>query len=102
MQVVDTSGLLLHSGARTGKCKNAHMPRFFFNLYDDVDTLDEEGMELRDRQAAEAYAIECARSIAAEQVIQGKLTLSHRIELADESGEVVKTIRFSDAVEIVT
>lgn len=76
------------------------MPRFYFNLFDDLDTPDDEGKELRDFEAAEAYGVQNARSIAAAQVQDGKLALWHRIEIADESGKVVKTIHFDDAIEI--
>ena len=76
------------------------MPRFFFNLYDDLDVLDEEGLELPDLEAAKAVGVQNARSIAAEQVLGGKLVLSSRIEITDERGKVVKKIRFADAIEI--
>ena len=76
------------------------MPRFFFKLFDDVDTPDEEGIQLRDRRTAEAFGLTNARAIAADQVRQGKLALWHRIEVADESGAVLKTIRFVDAVKV--
>jgi hypothetical protein len=77
------------------------MPRYCFNLFDDLDTIDEEGLDLPDREAAEATGLLFARAMAAEQVGRGKLSLSHRIEIADARGEVLKTIRFADAVEIL-
>jgi hypothetical protein len=76
------------------------MPRYFFNLFDDIDTVDEEGLELPDREAAEATGLASARAIAAEQVSRGRLTLSHRIEIADGGGAVLKTIRFDDAIRV--
>lgn len=100
MQVVDTTGLVLQSPNRTGKCMSAQLSRYFFDLYDDLDALDDEGQELPGFEAAEAVGVQNARSIAAEQVLQGKLTLWHRIEIVDESGEVVKTIHFADAIAV--
>ena len=85
---------------RGGECEGALVPRYFFNLYDDVNTLDEEGIQLRDQATAEAFGLTNARAIAADQVRQGKLALWHRIEVADESGAVLKTIRFVDAVKV--
>ena len=38
---------------RGGECEGALVPRYFFNLYDDVNTLDEEGIQLRDQATAE-------------------------------------------------
>jgi uncharacterized RmlC-like cupin family protein len=77
------------------------MPRYFFSLFDDIDTLDDEGLEIPDREAAETAGLTYARAIAAEQVGRGRLTLSHRIEVADATGAVLKTIRFGDAVEVL-
>lgn len=76
------------------------MPRFYFNLRDDLVIDDEEGMELPDLPAARQYALFNARSIAAENVQKGHLNLSHRIEIADESGHVLDVVEFSDAVKV--
>jgi hypothetical protein len=61
---------------------------------------DEEGSELADLDAAKARGIKEARSVAAEQVRQGKLDLNHRVEVSYEQGIVVHTIRFADAIDI--
>ena len=76
------------------------MPRFFFHLYDDLVVLDEEGMEMPDLEAASAKATEIARLLACEGVKQGNLDLDHRIDVADERGEIVLKLKFRDAFTI--
>lgn len=76
------------------------MPRYFFNLYNDVTALDEEGVELPGLASAQEHGMSEARVMAAESVSMGHINLDHRIEIADESGKVVRTIRFADAVTI--
>ena len=76
------------------------MPRFFFHLYNDIISTDEEGRELPDLEAARTAAVQEVRSVMTEDVLKGKVTLSHRIVVADENGCVVATVRFADAVEV--
>ena len=76
------------------------MPRFFFHVYDDVVALDEEGVELPDAAGAEREGRRGARALASEQVLEGRLNLSHRIDIADETGAVVATIAFRDAIAV--
>ena len=76
------------------------MPRFYFNLYNDVVTIDEEGVELADLKAAELQARTAAAQIIAERIAEGdRLNLNHRIEVEDEQRHVVMTLRFSTLVE---
>ena len=76
------------------------MPRYFFNVYDDVIAPDEEGLELPNEAAARLKALIGARDIAAEQVKHGYLVRSHWIDVADQHGEVLFAVTFGDAVEI--
>ncbi len=76
------------------------MPRFYFHLYNDLTAVDEEGQELPNPAVAHQKAIATARELAAEAVRNGRLVLDHRIEIADESGEVVSTVCFRDVVEV--
>ena len=41
-----------------------------------------------------------ARQMAAESVKQGQLILDHRIDVTNEHGDRIGTLRFSDVVEI--
>ena len=76
------------------------MPRFYFHLYNDITSIDEEGLELPNAAVAIQKAITSAREIAAEAVRNGRLVLDHRIEVADSSGEIVGKVPFRDVVEI--
>ena len=76
------------------------MQRFFFHIYDDVASLDEEGEVLPDFAAARKEAIRGARSIAAEQVLKGRLNRSHWVDIADETGDVLGTVTFGDAIAV--
>ena len=77
------------------------MPRYFFHIHNDRDTIDEEGIELPDGDAARERGQHEARNLAAESIkTEGHLVLDHRIEIVDEAGGKVATIRFEDAVAI--
>ena len=76
------------------------MPRYFFNLYDDLIVLDEEGVELPNPAAARLNALIGARDVIAAQVKHGYFVLSHWIDVTDEQGDLVLTVRFGDAVDI--
>ena len=76
------------------------MLRLFFNLRDGVEhLLDPEGVELPDLEAAKAHAKRSAYSIMADDVAHGKLKLNYRIDIENEAGEVLATVRFRDLVE---
>ncbi|PSJ41924.1 DUF6894 family protein [Allosphingosinicella deserti] len=76
------------------------MPLFFFNVFNDAVTMDDEGAELVDAQAARAHAVKNARSLAAECVLHGYFIASNRIEIEDENRVVVDTVRFDEAVDL--
>lgn len=81
-----------------GRC--GIMPRYYFHLYNDEITMDPEGRVLPDLAAARANAIKEAREMMMETVGEGRLNLSHRIEIADQSGAVAATLVFRDAVRV--
>jgi hypothetical protein len=77
------------------------MPRYFFHLHNDVDAEDPEGIELADLAEARERAIVYARDMASLSIVDhGRLILSHRIDVADQSGEIVHTVHFRDVVEV--
>ena len=78
----------------------AVMPRYYFHLYNDINVRDEEGMVLPDVSLAVAEAIRSVRSLASAEIVQGRLRLSDRIEIADESGTIVSAVAFRDAITI--
>jgi hypothetical protein len=73
------------------------MPRYHFNVYDSIVATDEEGIVLVNLEAAKREAVRSARALAAEQVIQGRLNLDHRIEVV-EARTVVWSVSFRDAI----
>jgi hypothetical protein len=76
------------------------VPRFFFHLFNDEDTLDREGMELSDEAAAHEQAIRAAKDMASQGVADGRLVLSNRIEVVNEAGQTIDTVRFGDVVHV--
>jgi hypothetical protein len=77
------------------------MPRFYFHLVNDVDVPDDEGEDLPDLAAAEAFALRQARAlIAAMATEEGRIVLHHRIDIEDEHRALVRTVQFGDAVRI--
>lgn len=76
------------------------MPLYYFNIYNDDTTLDEEGAELADEHAARAYAVKAARSLAADTVQHGHLVGHHRVEFVDKGQNPIGEVRFDEAVDI--
>ena len=76
------------------------MPRFFFNLRDEISVEDSEGKELADAQQARETAVSYARGIMSEDVKDGRLVLKDEIDIIDEQGEKILTLPFRDAIEI--
>ena len=76
------------------------MPRFFFNLRNSVAVEDQEGKELPDLETARDQAVRHARGIMSEDVKDGRLMLKDEIDVIDEKGARVMTVRFRDAVSI--
>jgi hypothetical protein len=79
------------------------MPRFYFNLANDMFVPDLEGKELPDVEAARAQAEKYARDMSAASILeQGRINFNHRIDVVDEAGEVVVTVEFAEAVKVET
>ena len=76
------------------------VPRYFFDLHDDLDVQDEEGMILPDDEAAMSYALENAREIACAQVRDGRLNLKHLIAVRNENRRPLFTVPFGEAVQV--
>ena len=76
------------------------MPRYFFHVFNDVTAIDEEGIELRDLEAAREQALEAARELVCESVHHGHLNLDHRIEVEDEAGKRLLSISYRDAFTV--
>lgn len=76
------------------------MPLYYFNIYNDDMTLDEEGVELADEHAARAHAVKAVRELAAETTLHGHLIGHHRVEYVDTGQNPLGEVRFDEAVEI--
>jgi hypothetical protein len=77
------------------------MPRYFFNLRNDLSVNDEEGQELPDLDAAHEAARKFALDMAAVSVAEHQhLNLHHRIEVVDEAGKSVMVVEFGDVVAV--
>jgi hypothetical protein len=80
--------------------RSRSMPRFYFHLFNDLTSIDEEGVDLANAAVALQRGAAIAREMAAESVREGHLILDHRIEVANEHGDAIGTIYFRDVVEI--
>ena len=78
------------------------MARYFFHVFNDEKTHDDEGAEFASLEAAQAHAVLSARHLAAESIVHcGHLVLHHRIEIENDAGAHVGTVQFRDAVDIL-
>lgn len=76
------------------------MPRYRFHVFNDDHTIDEDGKEFADIDAARAYAVDCARGIMADELKSlGVIDLRHWIEIEDEEGDM-HVLTFADAVTV--
>lgn len=77
------------------------MPRYFFHLIDSIDiTFDPEGIEMPETGVVGAALLQ-ARDCMSGDVKSGRLDLHCRLDVHDEAGEPVHTLKFADALEIV-
>jgi hypothetical protein len=79
---------------------SACVPRYYFHLHNEEIVLDEQGMDMPNLAAARAQAVDDARDMICRSVREGHLNLDHRMEVTDEAGTVVVTVRFRDAFTI--
>ena len=76
------------------------MALFYFDVYNDDVTLDDEGAEFADEQAARAHAVKEARVLAADTVLHGHLVRHHRVDIRDENRRTIDSVSFEEAVQI--
>lgn len=74
------------------------MKRYYFNVYNDDITLDDEGALLADDHAARAHAVKAVRSLASETVLLGHFTGSDRVEFVDADQNIIGQVRFDEAI----
>ena len=76
------------------------MPRFHLHLQDGERLCDEHGMVFDGLDAAREEAVRAARDMMCDQVRRGYLSLRDRIEITDEAGRELLTLRFREAVRL--
>jgi hypothetical protein len=76
------------------------MALYYFQIFNDDVTLDDEGAELADDEAALAHAVKAVRALASDTALHGHLTRSHRIDVVDANRRPVGSVRFDEAVDI--
>jgi hypothetical protein len=78
------------------------MSLYYFHLRDGVDVLlDPEGREMASADAIPLAALTEARSIISDDAKKGRIMLDQHIDVEDESQNILHTLHFVDAVEIV-
>jgi hypothetical protein len=76
------------------------MPRFFFHACSPGGRIeDPEGSDFTNLDAARADAVAAAREVLAEKIKAGEDARDWRLEITDEAGVLLATVRFGDAVE---
>ncbi|SOC90407.1 hypothetical protein SAMN05216358_0468 [Rhizobium sp. AN5] len=76
------------------------MPRFFFNVISGHRTIDDqEGTELPSLDQAIEEARKDARALMSEAVLQGRDISEGCIIIRDSEQELLKVVRFADALD---
>jgi len=77
------------------------MPRFFFHIYNGHgDTPDDVGTDLEDQSAACRLAVDSVRSMVSEDARRGVIDLNGRIDIKDDSSNLLVTVKFLEAFEL--
>ncbi len=75
--------------------------RYYFHVRSHHgDELDEHGIDFPSLENARAGAVEAAREMVAELVMQQERIDGTRFEIADESGHILGTVMFRDVVKL--
>ena len=78
------------------------MVRYYFHLRDGGERLlDPQGTDIDDPAQLERMALREARAVISQEALEGKINLQQRIEIEDETGRLVHSLSFADAVRIV-
>ena len=83
-------------------CRSAILARYFFHLRDGVDELlDPDGREFDDLDTLRTAVLFTARDLMAGDIRNGVMDLRFRIDAQDEAGEIVYTLPFHKAVNVI-
>jgi hypothetical protein len=77
------------------------MPRFYFNLQDNLYREDQDGAEFPDLAAVRAHAFHYAMVLTSASVAErGSVTLSDSIVVTDDAGHLLFVVRLEDVVKV--
>ena len=75
------------------------MPRYFFDLYNDMNVRDDEGQEFPNLKTAKSQAVKQVRKLIGGLIVEnGRIDLLHYLKVRDEEGNIVHRVEFDDAV----
>ena len=75
------------------------MPRYFFDLYNEMNVRDDEGQEFPDLETAKSQAVKQVRKLIGGLIVEnGRIDLLHHLKVRDEAGNIVHRVEFDDAV----
>jgi hypothetical protein len=75
------------------------MPRFYLHIRQDVLLEDPDGVDVPDLEAARLVAAEDAPDLIAERIRLGRPVDAHVIEIADENGARLDSVKFEDVIK---
>lgn len=77
------------------------MPQYYFHLRDHEERLvDPEGKVIDNPDDIPRIALSEVRGIMSQDILTAKLDLRQRLEVEDELGKIVHSLRFGDAIRI--
>jgi hypothetical protein len=77
------------------------MARYFFDLHEcGTTSTDDEGCERESLAEVRDEALRAAREVMCAEVFEGSLCLSCRIDVRDDTGTVVLTLPFKEALTV--
>jgi hypothetical protein len=74
------------------------MPRYYFHLRNHHETIDEEGCDFADEEAARKEALATARELLADAIRRGENYPPEQIVIADATGREVATVNIKDVL----
>ena len=76
--------------------------RYFFHLRDGSERLlDPQGAEIDDPALISPMVLREARTLISQEALSGEINLGQRIEVEDDTGRLVHSLQFADAVRIL-
>jgi len=77
------------------------LPKFHLNVINSVDASDKEPFDLASLEEAKTQAIAGARYCISDNIRAGlPVYESHRIEITDDDGVFLHTVRFGDIIDL--